>query len=183
MRVISPLLSPMMIKHGPSTAAGRVASAARPGGSSCAAANFRNIFWRSHGIPGRRTWPCTQRSGAIAAGSCTERRGRGPCQRGRGRSRRQVQRGAGLSSASASAGVPAAGINSNEPAKHYASHTSSEPVEIDAPVVRGYDFNGGIDYPAILKSLYTTGYQVRQTAALVLFSCTRPRASARPLRR
>ena len=35
----------------------------------------------------------------------------------------------------------------------------SEPVAIDAPVVRGYDFNSGIDYPALLKSMYTTGYQ------------------------
>jgi len=30
---------------------------------------------------------------------------------------------------------------------------------LDAPVVRGYDFSAGIDYPALLKSFFTTGYQ------------------------
>ncbi len=33
---------------------------------------------------------------------------------------------------------------------------SSESVAIDSPVVKGYEFNAGIDYPALLKSFFTT---------------------------
>jgi deoxyhypusine synthase len=35
----------------------------------------------------------------------------------------------------------------------------SEEVPIDAPVVKGYDFNSGVDYQSILAHMITTGYQ------------------------
>jgi deoxyhypusine synthase len=35
----------------------------------------------------------------------------------------------------------------------------SEEVPIDAPVVKGYDFNAGVNYQALLASMITTGYQ------------------------
>jgi deoxyhypusine synthase len=35
----------------------------------------------------------------------------------------------------------------------------SEPMPADASVVRGYDFEGALDYDALMRSLYTTGYQ------------------------
>ena len=36
--------------------------------------------------------------------------------------------------------------------------SEAKPAEFTT-VVRGYDFNQGIDYPALLRSFYTTGYQ------------------------
>lgn len=35
----------------------------------------------------------------------------------------------------------------------------SEDLAGKAPEVRGYDFNGGVDYAAIMRQMYTTGFQ------------------------
>lgn len=42
-----------------------------------------------------------------------------------------------------------------------AALVSSTGVPDGTPQIRGYDFNAGIDYPAIFQSYATTGFQVR----------------------
>lgn len=45
------------------------------------------------------------------------------------------------------------------------THSGKLPVE---PVeVKGYDFNNGVNYPELLKSFYTTGFQATNLAKAV----------------
>ena len=44
---------------------------------------------------------------------------------------------------------------------------SSEGVELKTAVVKGYDFNNGIDYHAMFKAFATTGFQATNLAAAI----------------
>lgn len=41
-------------------------------------------------------------------------------------------------------------------------YRKSEPFPEDAPRVRGYDFNQGVDHKALLQSLFNTGFQATE---------------------
>lgn len=46
----------------------------------------------------------------------------------------------------------------------------SSPMPADSTIIKGYDFNGGIDYDALLDSYMSTGFQASHLAEAVQVS-------------
>jgi hypothetical protein len=59
-------------------------------------------------------------------------------------------------------------MNSEQSQAKEAVFVKTTDIDKDAIPVKGYDFNNGVDYPALMQSLYTTGIAFNITHRLTL---------------